>query len=159
VEFIDGEIVGVRVSKLKQYTDDRGWLIETFRHDELDPDYFPVMGYTSLTLPGVSRGPHEHVDQADLFLFFGPGNFEMYLWDNRSGSPTYRHRQVFTVGEKNPVQVLVPKGVVHAYINRGPEAAISHNFPNQLYAGEKKREAVDEIRHEDDPNTPYQLNP
>ncbi len=27
------------------------------------------MAYISLDQPGVTRGPHEHVDQADLFLF------------------------------------------------------------------------------------------
>jgi len=33
------------------------------------------------------------------------------------------------------------------------------NGPNRLYAGQGKREPVDEIRHEHDPNSPYQLDP
>ena len=34
--FVDGPIDGVLVRHLKNYTDHRGWLVELFRHDELD---------------------------------------------------------------------------------------------------------------------------
>ncbi len=157
MEFKMGLIEGVAITSLKKYPDPRGWLIETFRHDELKPEYFPVMGYTSESLPGVSRGPHEHVDQADLFVFMGPGTFRMWLWDNRQDSPTFNHKWVFEGGYENPVRVLVPKGVVHAYKNISTISALVHNFPNQLYAGTNKKSPADEIRHEDDPNTIYQL--
>ena len=49
---------GVKVRKLKKYTDTRGWLIETFRADELPEGFKPAMGYISLTHAGVARGPH-----------------------------------------------------------------------------------------------------
>ena len=158
MEFKTGKIRDVVITNLKKYKDSRGWLVETFRHDELKTEYFPTMGYSSETLPGVSRGPHEHIDQADLFVFMGPGIFRMWLWDNRADSPSYRNRLVFEGGDGNPIQVLVPKGVVHAYKNISPFPAMVHNFPNQLYAGKNKKEPVDEVRHEDDPNTIYQLN-
>lgn len=157
MEFKDAPIQDVRVEDCRRFTDERGWLVETFRHDELKSEYFPAMGYTSLTQPGFARGPHEHEDQADLFVFLGPGKFRMWLWDNRPDSPTFRHRMVFDAGEDQMKQVLVPKGVVHAYKNIGDQAAVVQNFPNRLYAGEGKKEPVDEIRHEDDPNSPYQL--
>lgn len=157
MKFTDGIIEDVRIEDVPRYTDDRGWLMETFRHDELRQKYYPVMGYTSLTVPGQSRGPHEHVDQADLFVFMGPGKFKMWLWDNRKDSATYMHRCVFTAGEGEPKRVLVPKGVAHAYKNIGDNDAVVQNFPNRLYAGEAKKEPVDEIRHEDDPNTIFQL--
>jgi dTDP-4-dehydrorhamnose 3,5-epimerase len=32
------------------------------------------------------------------------------------------------------------------------------NLPNQLYAGQGKQEPVDEIRHEDDRDSPYQID-
>ena len=81
----------------------------------------------------------------------------MWLWDNRKESSTYGHRMVFDAGENAPKQVLVPKGVVHAYKNIGTTPAISQNHPNRMYAGEGKKSPVDEVRHEDDPNTIYQL--
>ncbi len=156
--FTTGPIDDVKITKVAKWTDERGWLMETFRHDDLESQYFPKMGYTSLTLPGVARGPHEHVDQADLFLFLGPGLFRMYLWDNRPESRTYLNRMTFEAGEGHQLQVLVPKGVVHAYRNIGENPALVHNFPNQLYRGEKKREPIDEIRHEDEPTSPFRVD-
>lgn len=58
-------------------------------------------------------------------------------------------------GEEDPVGVLVPPGVVHAYRNVGSEAGYVVNIPDTLYAGAGRREPVDEIRHERDPQTPY----
>ena len=46
------------------------------------------MAYVSVTKPGVIRGPHEHVNQTDMFVFVGPGEFELHLWDRRESSPT-----------------------------------------------------------------------
>jgi dTDP-4-dehydrorhamnose 3,5-epimerase len=54
--------------------------------------------------------------------------------------------------------VLVPKGVVHAYRNVGEVPGIVINCPNQLYAGQDKKQPVDEIRHEDDPETIYRMD-
>ena len=76
---------GVTVRPLARHRDGRGWLIELFRCDELPEGYRPAMAYVSETLPGVVRGPHEHVEQADLFAFLGPGDFELHLWDRREG--------------------------------------------------------------------------
>ena len=58
-------INGVIMRELKRFHDNRGWLTELFRNDELAEEFFPVMCYLSMTKPGVARGPHEHVDQAD----------------------------------------------------------------------------------------------
>ncbi|HVQ55697.1 MAG TPA: hypothetical protein VMS29_02985, partial [Pyrinomonadaceae bacterium] len=65
--FVEGLIDDVVIYPLRVFQDDRGWLSELFRHDELAPEFYPEMAYISFTKPGVQRGPHEHVDQADLF--------------------------------------------------------------------------------------------
>ena len=152
------DIEGVIIRQLKQFDDQRGWLIELFRHDELDADFHPVMSYVSMTKPGVARGPHEHVDQSDLFCFIGPSTFRLYLWDNRVDSPSHGAKATFDLGESDPALVIVPPGVVHAYRNIGEGAGIVYNAPNRLYAGEGRKEEVDEIRHEDDPGSPYALD-
>lgn len=156
--FRSGEIEGVIVRPLRKFADRRGWLCELFRHDEIPAEFHPVMAYVSMTEPGVARGPHEHVDQADYFAFLGPSNFKLYLWDNRAHSPTYRIFHASILGEDNPTAVVIPKGVVHAYKNVGAVHGWVFNCPNQLYRGRDKRQPVDEIRHEDDPNTPYKLD-
>lgn len=65
---------------------------------------------------------------------------------------------VALVGVDNPMAVTIPAGVVHAYKNVGNVAGWVINCPNRLYAGEGKKEPVDEIRHEDDPTGPFQLD-
>jgi dTDP-4-dehydrorhamnose 3,5-epimerase len=156
--FKPGEIEGVVVRDLRKYADSRGWLAELFRHDEVDPEFYPVMAYTSSTNPGVKRGPHEHVDQADWFCFIGPSSFKLRLWDNRKESETFNNVTTLIVGEDNPKSVLIPAGVVHAYQNVGSVDGIVFNCPNRLYMGVDKKEPIDEIRHEDDPNTIYRMD-
>lgn len=157
--FTEGEIHDVVSYALKKFADERGWLAELFRHDEIAEEFYPVMAYISITEPNLQRGPHEHIDQADLFCFIGAGNFKLRMWDNRPDSPTYRNMMTMTVGEANPTAVIVPKGVVHAYKNASAtEKGMVVNCPNRLYMGEGKREPVDEIRHEDDPETIFTMD-
>src|SRR6516162_3188327 len=99
--FEDGAIDGVVVRDLKFHKDVRGWLVELFRQDELVTEWWPAMTYVSQTLPGVTRGPHEHVDQTDGFAFLGPSDFRLYLWDTRPTSRTKGYRTVVTVGASN----------------------------------------------------------
>jgi dTDP-4-dehydrorhamnose 3,5-epimerase len=158
VNFIEGNIKDVVVYPLKKYEDERGWLCELFRHDEIAKEFYPQMAYISLTEPNVLRGPHEHVDQTDLFCFLGPGNFKMRMWDNREDSSTYNFVMTLFVGEDNPQAVIVPNGIVHAYQNSSQsDKGIVINCPNRLFMGENKSEKIDEIRHEDDPNTIYRI--
>jgi dTDP-4-dehydrorhamnose 3,5-epimerase len=147
--WVEGEIQGLIVRPLKAHRDERGWLVELFRHDELEEGLWPVMAYASMTLPGVARGPHEHRDQTDGFAFLGPGEFRFYAWDARPESPTRGRRTTLLVGAANPCALWVPPGVVHAYRNVGEIPGLVFNAPNRLYAGWNKREPVDEIRHEE----------
>ncbi|MBD3360084.1 MAG: dTDP-4-dehydrorhamnose 3,5-epimerase [Candidatus Buchananbacteria bacterium] len=149
-------IKDVIIKNLNKFEDERGWLTEVYRNDEMD--YQPVMSYVSVTKPGVSRGPHEHKEQTDFFVFVGPGDFALYLWDNRETSETYGQNQIVEVGEKNPVAVLVPPGVVHGYKCISEKPAYSINLPDKLYAGEFKKSEVDEIRWEHDQNSPFKID-
>jgi dTDP-4-dehydrorhamnose 3,5-epimerase len=149
-------INGVIIKELKKNIDERGWLTEVFRHDETD--FREVMAYVSLTNPGVIRGPHEHVNQADCFVFLGPGTFELHLWDRRESSAFKGEYSKIIVGEDAPVLVIVPPGVVHGYKCISDKAAWCLNFPDKLYAGEGKKEEVDEIRWEKDPASPYKID-
>lgn len=158
VESTESQIEGVIINPLGKYADHRGWLVELYRNDELPSDNKPLMAYVSETNPGVSRGPHEHVDQSDYFAFIGPGNFKLYLWDAREDSPTYNTKQTAVFGEDYRASVIIPPGVIHAYKNVSDKNGWVFNGPNKLYAGEDKREPVDEIRHEDTENSPYVLD-
>ena len=54
LEYVDGDIEGVEIRRLKCFNDKRGWLVEIFRHDELVEERWPTMMYVSSTLPGVA---------------------------------------------------------------------------------------------------------
>ncbi|MEX0748150.1 MAG: dTDP-4-dehydrorhamnose 3,5-epimerase family protein, partial [Rhodothermales bacterium] len=121
-EWQEGEIDGCEIRTLQRFSDDRGWLAEFFRHDELPDQLLPAMGYLSLTRSGVARGPHAHDDQTDVFVFYS-GTFRLYVWDARKYAPTFGRRMRIDVGELFPVVVVIPPGVVHAYRNVGSQDA------------------------------------
>lgn len=155
--FRPGQVDGVLWREIQPHHDERGWLCELFRHDELRSELQPAMGYLSMTLPGATRGPHEHLQQSDIFAFFGPTTFHLYLWDHRTESPTYLCHEIAIIGGARPMSVIVPPGVVHAYRNIGNTPGMVINCPNRLYRGDGRRDPADEIRHEDDPQSVFRF--
>ena len=145
----------VIIKQITKNNDQRGWLAEIFRQDELV--FNPAMAYMSLTNPGVVRGPHEHVQQSDCFVFLGPGSFQLYLWDGRENSETKGEKMEIIVGEDNPSLVIVPPGVIHGYKCISEVSALSINLPDKLYKGAGKSEEIDEIRWEDKVDSPYKI--
>jgi len=143
---------GVLIKELYIHQDQRGWLAEIMRDDESSVK--PVMSYLSMTRPGLSRGPHEHRDQTDYFCFIG--KFRVYLWDNRKDSATFGEREIVETGGA-PTIAVIPPGVVHAYKNIGGVDGLVINLPDRLYMGWGKKEEVDEVRYEDDPDSGYRL--
>ncbi len=149
--FKTGKIDGVIIKELRFFEDKRGWLTELFRADELPEGFNPQMSYVSMTLPNQIRGPHEHVEQTDYFCFLS--DFTLYLWDTRQDSRTFGNR--LTINDARNKIVIVPPGVVHAYKNDTHEPGLVINIPDRLYAGRQRTEEVDEIRHENSPDSPY----
>ncbi len=154
---VAAQIGGVICRRLTVYQDRRGWLAEIYRQDELAEEHWPVMAYISVTQPGVARGPHAHERQTDLFCFPGPGDFRVVLWDQRPDSPSYGVRQEFHLGENCPGVLIVPPGVVHGYRNLSNRPGVVFNGANRLYRGPSRQEPVDEIRYEDDVDSPFRL--
>ncbi len=148
-------IDGVIINKLDKFDDQRGWLAEFFRNDETE--YQAAMGYISMTLNGVVRGPHEHLKQSDFFVFIS-GKFKIYFWDNRQGAKNYRILEVFEIDGNSPCSVIVPPGVVHGYKCISKEPGLIVNLPDALYKGKGKKDEVDEVRWENDENSPFKIN-
>ena len=150
-------IDGVVFRRLTRHQDRRGWLAELYRRDELPDDGLPVMAYVSLTHPGVTRGPHEHREQTDLLCFVGDAPFRLYLWDGRVGASSPDRPEMHDLPLGECWQVTIPPGVVHAYRNVGDRPGLIFNAADRLYGGGGRGESVDEIRHEEDPRSPYQV--
>lgn len=115
---------GVILTPLTVREDGRGWLTEVWRADE--SMHTPAMGYVSLTQPGITRGPHEHREQADFFVFL-TSQWWVVLWDHRSGEVT----EALYFEIEQPSSLLVPPGVIHAYGNVGDEDGLVLNGLNQ----------------------------
>lgn len=143
---------GVKFFPLEIHNDDRGSLIEIFRSDWLIDIPEPAMVYMSFTKPDESRGPHEHTKQTDYFVFAGPGDFMLYLWDNRNPD-NYKQSSPFKqlVGAFKPTLVIIPPRIVHAYVNISSVQGLVVNMPDCLYGGINGKEPIDEIRHEANP--------
>lgn len=148
-------IEGVVIKDLITFDDKRGWLKEIYRRDE--DAMIPEMCYVSHTESNQIRGPHEHINQSDFFVFAGPGDFELYLWDNRLRSSTHGIHEKIIVGKSRNVSVLVPPGVVHGYKSVSDGGSFSINLPDKLYGGFGRKEEVDEIRHENDSSSKFRI--
>jgi dTDP-4-dehydrorhamnose 3,5-epimerase len=148
---------GVVMDAAPVYRDVRGSLLELYRDDEIPRGFAPVMACCSWTLPGISRGPHEHVAQDDYFTFAGPSDFLVALWDARPGASGATRGWRLKLGENFPTRLYIPHGVVHGYRNIGRAAGLVVTVVNQLYRGERRQQLADEVRHEHDPNSPYQF--
>ena len=147
---------GVRIEALPVFKDGRGRLHELLRVDEIPAGFKPLMACSSWSHPGVTRGPHQHVGQDDYFTFAGPSNFTVYLWDDRPGFTGAAKGWFINTGEQAPSRVHVPREVVRAYRNMGNVSGLVVTVTSLLFKGEGRRDLVDEIRHELNPNSPYQ---
>jgi len=148
-------IEGVEIKRLQKFSDERGYLAEIYRKDEVD--HQPAMSYFSVTKPGLVRGPHEHRKQTNCFAFVGPGDFRFYMWDNREGSATKGMEMRIRVGEHNPTLVRVPPGIVHGYKCISKKEAYCINFPDRLYRGENRAGELDEIRWDGEIDSPFRI--
>lgn len=148
---------GVEISRLSRHVDPRGALVELWRSDETG--HPPAMGYLSLTVPGQTRGPHEHLAQSDWFVFAG-GGVTVRLWENRPRLLAERPQPLVLrlTEDLLPVRLLIPPGVVHSYTADGPGPCMVINLPDALYAGPGRRGPVDEVRWEHDPNALFQID-
>ena len=131
-------IEGVNVKPLKVIADERGYLMEMMRAD--DP-FFQRFGqsYVSVAYPGVVKGWHYHKKQTDHFVIV-KGMMKVVLYDAREGSSTKGLINEFFMGEKNPILVTIPPGVVHGMKGIGHEPAMLVNVPTEMYQYDKPDE-------------------
>ena len=151
-------IEGVKIKECERYCDERGWVFECFRQDELTEDIYPVMAIATVTRPGMVRGPHEHRQQTENITFTGKVPYKLYFWDNRMDSLTFNQHETLLIAEGKVVNLIIPAGVVFAYKNIGKKNGLSIGCPNKLYKGIGRQSEEDTIRHENNPDSPYKID-
>lgn len=128
---MDTSIEGVFVKSLKVIPDERGWLMEILRCDE---PLFKKFGqvYVTTAYPGVVKAWHFHKKQTDNFACIH-GMMKVVLYDARPDSPTCQTLREFFIGERNPLLICVPPGVMHGFKAIGTETAYFLSIPTLPY--------------------------
>lgn len=143
-------IDGVHTKKLRVIPDERGSLMEILRNDD---EFFEEFGqvYMTSAYPGVVKAWHYHRLQTD-YLTCVHGMIKLALYDARDNSPTKGEIQEFFIGERNPMLVSIPPGVLHGFKDIGTEAALIVNTVTEPY----NYAEPDEFRVAwDSPDVPY----
>lgn len=124
-------IDGVQTKKLKVIPDSRGYLMEMMRAD--DP-FFESFGqvYVTVCYPGAVKGWHYHNVQNDHWVIVS-GDAKVALFDRRPDSPTKGELDEFFMGERNPLLLVIPAGVLHGFTALGGKPAMLMNVPDQVY--------------------------
>lgn len=135
-------IEGVQVIPLKRHVDERGYVMEILRSDDL---HFKKFGqiYIATCNPGIVKAWHAHRLQTDHFAVV-KGNAKVGLYDDRDSSPTRGEKMSLVIGELNPALVIIPPLVWHGQMALGNEMSILVNIPTEPYNPEEP----DELRRE-----------
>ena len=132
-------IEGVEIKQLTRHVDERGYVMEILRNDE--KELLPKFGQVYITIgyPNVVKGWHYHELQDDNFCVV-KGMAKVALYDRREDSPTKGNVLELFIGEKNPMVVHIPVGVVHGFKAVGNEPAYLLNVITEAYNREKPDE-------------------
>ena len=112
----DAEVMpGVKVVRLKPHGDARGRFIETFRQEWFPGRPTMLQSNRSDSEPGVLRGLHYHLRQAD-YWYVPAGRILVALADLRAGSSARGAVSTFEIGDGHDLGVYIPPGVAHGYL-------------------------------------------
>ena len=116
---------------LTKNVDERGWLMECYKHGALSRPQ-PVYTYVSKNYPGVVRAWHYHKEQEDYWVVVS-GNIKAVLYDARRDSSTYGTVEEVYMGDDNPLELVIPIGVYHGYKTIGNTPSLLINSPTMIY--------------------------
>ncbi len=105
------DIVGVYVVGLKDFADERGRFVETWRRSLVPGSGEMVQSNRSDSVAGTLRGMHYHLFQAD-YWYPVSGQAIAGLFDFRAESPTF---QASTTIDLDGVGLYIPPGVAHGF--------------------------------------------
>jgi dTDP-4-dehydrorhamnose 3,5-epimerase len=80
----------------------------------------------------VIKAFHWHKIQYDIW-FFTEGSAQVVLYDLREDSPTRGETNVFFMGERNPIVLLIPPEVAHGYRVLGEKPASLFYHTTETY--------------------------
>jgi UDP-2-acetamido-2,6-beta-L-arabino-hexul-4-ose reductase len=108
----------VKIKKLEVKKDERGWLAEIIRAEDIGnhPSFGQILVTTAN--PGQTKGNHYHLRKREWYCVI-KGKGQVTITD-RATKEVFTH----TMGDENFVLVEIPVGTLHAITNIGTEEMI-----------------------------------
>tara|TARA_B100000963_G_C22559548_1_gene640683 strand:+ start:733 stop:1314 length:582 start_codon:yes stop_codon:yes gene_type:complete len=136
MEFTPQSIPEIFIIKPKVHRDDRGYFVETFRHDLL----YKVLGYRvdfiqdneAKSSKGVLRGLHFQIApkaQTKLVRVIEGTVLDVAV-DIRVGSPNFGCHVAVQLSGENKKQMLIPRGFAHGYLVLSDTATVAYKVDN-----------------------------
>jgi dTDP-4-dehydrorhamnose 3,5-epimerase len=129
-------IAGVKLIKLRPFSDERGQFLEIFRKEWFpERSWEKMQGNRSDSASGVLRGLHYHHHQVD-YWHVASGAIRVGLADLRSSSPTFRAVETIEIDQHDLTGLLIPVGVAHGFFTLSP-ATLCYIVDNYYSGGDE----------------------
>tara|TARA_B100000959_G_scaffold157291_1_gene164918 strand:+ start:1268 stop:1675 length:408 start_codon:yes stop_codon:yes gene_type:complete len=134
-------IKGLIINKLDIKSDERGWLTEILRKENLQKEKGFGQIFVTVAKPGITKGNHYHKRKEEWFCVIR-GKGKLLLKDITSDES-----QEVLMGDENMIAVKIPPNVTHSIQNIGDEMLFLLIY-------------IDEPFNQQDPDTfPCKANP
>ncbi len=135
-------VSGIAVKRLRIHADERGSVFEVLRAGEEIAGSFAQLNIVT-AFPGVIKGWRRHREQSGLFAA-ASGTIKLVIHDDRTGSETAGETNEFILGDRNPILVRVPAGVLYGFKAFGDrEAVVVHLADRPYRASDPDEDRVD----------------
>ncbi len=114
-----------KIKELKIHSDERGWLVEMLKRNEIKEDIKQI--YVATIKPGYVRGNHYHLKRIEWFMII-KGKVEFCLEDIKT-----KERVCLKLSSKKPEVITVFPKIAHAVKNIGKETSYLVSAQNTIY--------------------------
>tara|TARA_Y100000591_G_C21731673_1_gene644463 strand:+ start:285 stop:734 length:450 start_codon:yes stop_codon:yes gene_type:complete len=141
-------IDGVKITKKKQFIDERGKIMRMLRVDDEEFIKFGEI-YFSFTYPGAIKAWHKHKKMTLTYAAIS-GKIKLVLFDDRSNSPTKGNIEEIFLSDENYFTITIPPLIWNGFKSIENKSAIIANCTDVPHFEE-------EIERKDynDPSIPY----
>jgi len=126
---IKTNIKGLFILQGKKFTDQRGWLKETFKENHFKKKM--VFSITSKSKKNVLRGLHLQTKKSqDKLITCLKGKILDVAVDLRKNSQTFGKYHKVIISEKNSKSFFIPRGFAHGFLGLDKENIVTYSCSN-----------------------------
>ena len=118
-------IDGVKITKKKQFIDERGKIMRMLRVDDEEFIKFGEI-YFSFTYPGAIKAWHKHKKMTLTYAAIS-GKIKLVLFDDRSNSPTKGNIEEIFLSDENYFTITIPPLIWNGFKSIENKSAIIAN--------------------------------